>query len=296
VVEALLKAGHKVRVLDSFCKGDTNNLLKAASYGPDLFTVQQGTITSLSDCQVACEGIDYVIHLAALKSVPESFDYPVTYNTVNIDGTLNILTATYQAKVKRLVFASSAAVYGDQGDSIVYEGTLPRPQSPYGLTKLTGEHYCRLFAESYGLPTVALRFFNVYGPRASGEMISLFTRAILKGEKLTIFGTGNATRDFIYIDDLVESVLKASTQVIPFKHVTANIASGKARSVSSVVYDLYAVLGLHTPSVAYQNTREGDILHSQCCIWKAKEYLDFKPLTDFERGLKRTVEFIRDGR
>src|SRR3989344_3846853 len=235
IAEALIKQGHSVRVLDNFFSGKEENLEFAKGLGRDKFELIRGDIRDKETCDKACKGIDYISHQAALRSVPKSMTDPESYNNVNINGTLFLLQAAAKNKVKRMVIASSSSVYGDTDKFPETETDLPLLISPYALSKLTTEYYCRIFSEFFGIETVCLRYFNVFGPKQALDdeyavVIPKFIHCIMNDEPPPIFGTGKQSRDFTYIDNVVSAnILAATTPGI--KHEIFTVANGKDNTV-----------------------------------------------------------------
>lgn len=232
LAEALLVRGDRVRALDNLSTGKRSNIPK----GAELFEID---ITNLHSIRPAFEGVDGVFHCAALPRVPFSIDHPVESHAANINGTLNVLVAARDAKVKRLVYSASSSAYGDSPVLPQVETELPRPKSPYGLQKYVGEHYARLFAELYGLETVSLRYFNVYGPRMAAEgayvtVLSIFLRQRTAGQKLTVTGNGTQTRAFTHVRDVVDANLRAMESPKVGRGEVLNIGGGKNYSVNAV--------------------------------------------------------------
>jgi len=247
IAEHLIKKGDFVRVLDNFYSGKEENLDFAKGLGKDKFELIRGDITNPADCTKACEGMDYVLHQAALRSVPKSLDDPLSYNKVNIDGVLHMLQAASHHKIKRFVFASSSSIYGDTHQFPEKEDQQPLLISPYALSKLTGEYYCRIFSEFFGVETVALRYFNVFGPKQSLDdeyavVVPKFIHCILHDQPPPIFGTGKQSRDFTYIDNVIAAnILSATTPGI--KHEIFNVASGNDKTVLELAEALNKIIG-----------------------------------------------------
>lgn len=285
LVEAL--AGeNEVIVIDDLSAGKSLNLK-----GIDARLIR-GSITDLELLKKAFNGVDCVFHLAAIASVQKSVEDPVRTNEVNIDGTLNVLVAARDAGVRRVVFASSSAVYGDSPEQPKREDMIPNPKSPYAVTKLTGEHYARVFQELYGLEAVVLRFFNVFGPKQdpSSEysgVISRFISAVLKGEPPVIYGDGAQTRDFVYVADVVRACILASRS-----RATGvfNIASGKSTSLNQLATMIGEAAGRDVVP-GYAEPRQGDIKHSLADVSKAGE-IGYRPELMVDEGLRRTVEWF----
>ena len=292
IVEKLLESGQYVRVLDNFSSGKITNL-KGCTGKIDLI---RGDIRSKVTCLKATKDIDFVLHQAALTSVPESMREPREYNKVNIDGTLNILEAAKENKVKRFVFASSCSVYGDAGNLANKESFLPQPLSPYAISKLTAEYYCKIFSLSYNLPAVILRYFNVFGPRQSlnnayAVVIPKFINCMLRDEPLPVYGTGEQTRDFIFVDNVVQANLLAVKNKA-LKSGVFNVAYGKGHTVLELVGILNRILGKKTSPI-FLKKRPGDIVKSSANLKQAKNVLGYKPGIDFIRGLRLTVDYWR---
>jgi len=292
IVDELLRRGHQVVVLDDLSTGKESNL----AHVRDRIELRIGTITDLPTVQACCKGADYVIHLAARASVPKSVADPILSNSVNIDGTLNVLVAARDAKVRRYVFAASSSAYGETPTLPKVETMQPQPISPYGVTKYAGELYAQVFSRVYGLETACLRYFNVFGPRQDPSsqysgVLSRFMLAVLQNEPPTIFGDGEQSRDFTYIDNVVDETLRACE---------ANGASGQvfnggtgARITLNDVVKLLAKITGKKIQARYEPPRTGDIRDSQADISLAGKILGYKPLVNFEDGLKRTWDWYR---
>lgn len=306
IVERLLKEGHFVRVLDNFYSGKRSNLSFAVDRGQSTadFELIEGDIRDKSACEKACAGMDYVLHQAALRSVPKSMVDPESYNDVNINGTLFMLQAASKAKIKRFVLASSSSVYGDTDKFPEEEGALPLLISPYALSKLTGEYYCRIFSEFFNVETACLRYFNVFGPRQALDdeyavVIPKFIHCILHDEQPPIFGTGKQSRDFTYIDNVVQANILAATKglspegaVPKVKHAIFNVANGKDNSVLELVDYLNKIIGKNIKPKLLP-IRAGDVFRTNADISKIKKTLGYEPKVDFEEGLRRTVAYFR---
>ncbi len=294
ITEKLLKEGNFVRVLDNFSSGRRQNLIFAQ--GHHNFELIKGDIREPNTCNKACAGIDYVLHQAALRSVPKSMNDPLSYNEVNINGTLFMLQAALKNKVKRFVFASSSSVYGNTEQFPEKEDSYPLLISPYALSKLANEYYCRIFSNTYGLETVGLRYFNVFGPRQALDdeyavVIPKFIHCILHDEQPPIFGTGYQSRDFTYIDNVVEANILASTET-GIKHEVFNVATGKDNTVLELVECLNKIIGKNI-APKFLPVRAGDVFRTLADISKIKEKLGFRPKISFEEGLHKTVEYFR---
>lgn len=296
IAEKLIKDGQFVRIFDNFSSGKEENLAFAKGLGKDKFEVVRGDIRDKEACDKACQGMDYVLLQAALRSVPKSLEDPLSYNEVNINGILFMLQACAKNKVKRLVFASSSSIYGDTDKFPQKEEHLPLLISPYALSKLTGEYYCRIFSEFFGVETVCLRYFNVFGPKQALDdeyavVIPKFIHCIMNNEQPPIFGTGKQSRDFTYIDNVVSAnILGATTPGI--KHEVFNVANGKDNSVLELVAALNKIMGKNIQPKLLP-IRKGDVFRTSADITKISQKLNFKPLVNFEDGLAKTVEYFK---
>jgi nucleoside-diphosphate-sugar epimerase len=293
IVHTLVSRGERVRVLDNFSTGRRENLASVENS----ITVIEADVRDLPAVQEATRGVDYVLHQAALPSVAESVADPLTANEVNVRGTLNVLTASRDAGVKRLVLASSCAIYGNNPELPKRETMLPTPLSPYAATKLAGESYCSVFSQVYALPTVCLRYFNVFGPRQDphseySAVIAKFIHLALKGEPLTIFGDGAQSRDFVYVANVVQANLQACTAPLTEGQVI-NIGSGDRYSLLDLVELLRELLQAPHLPVVHKPPRPGDVLHSSGDISRARELLGYHPEVDFATGLGHTINYFR---
>ena len=296
IVESLCAEGAEVTVLDDLSTGNRANIAQLeASPG---FRFIEGSITDPADCALACEDVERVFHEAALTSVPASLDNPLSVNTVNVTGTLNIFLAARDAGVKRVVWASSTAVYGDP-EVLPTPETVPLdPLSPYAASKAAGEAYAAVFANVYGLPVVSLRYFNVYGPRQDprspyAAVIPLFVSALLGGERPIVFGDGAQTRDFIHVRDVVRANMLASSQpLLPGTGGVFNIGSGKAVSVNDLAGAIAEAVGTSVEPKKCA-ARTGDIRDSVADIRRAREILGFEPLVGLTDGVKDLVDWYR---
>jgi len=300
LAHALVERGDEVRGIDNFSTGKRENLA-GIEKRVDLRELDLKTPTAVLNA--ACNGVDYIFHQAALPSVPRSVLDPISSNESNIDGTLHLLVAAREAlqrdgRLKRIVYAASSSAYGDTPTLPKHEAMLPLPISPYAVTKLAGELYMQSFHRVYGLPTVALRYFNVFGPRQdptsqySGVMAK-FIRAMLRDEQPTIYGDGEQSRDFTCIEDVVSANLLACSA--PAEKVAGrvfNIACGRRITLNQTFQALKKIIG-YTGEAAYGPERAGDIKHSLADISLAQELLGYQPQVPFEEGLKRTVEWYR---
>ena len=295
IAERLIRDGRRVRVIDNLLTGKRANLDYLRSLNGDL-AITVGSLTEPSTLPPLMRDVDFVLHQAALPSVPRSIADPLETHLHCVTGTLNLLIAARQEGVKRVVYAASSSAYGDQAGETKTESMQPAPISPYGAAKLAGEYYCAAFTGAYGLETVALRYFNVFGPRqdpdsAYAAVIPKFITAMLKGEPPVINGDGQQSRDFTYIDNVVHGNLlacsapEASGQVI-------NLAAGGRIRINKLAEKLNAIIGSQLEPV-YAPERPGDILHSQADISKARALLGYEPIVDFAEGLRRTVNWYR---
>jgi len=292
LVDELLRRGHSVVVLDDLSTGSEDNLAGVRSK----IEFRIGSIVDLATVQSACVGVDYVLHLAARTSVPKSVLDPVETNKVNINGTLNVLVAARDAKVRRFVYAASSSAYGETPTLPKAESMQPDPISPYGVTKFVGELYAQVFGRVYGLENAAVRYFNVFGPRQDptsqySGVLSRFMLAVLEGQPLVIYGDGEQSRDFTFVDNIVDETLRACD---------APDASGKvfnggtgARITLNEVVKLLEKLAGRKLDVRYEAARPGDILHSQADVSLARKVLGYEPRVLFEEGLRRTWEWYK---
>lgn len=292
IVSELIRRRESVKVLDNFHSGKRENLEDVIKK----IELIEGDIRDLDFLKDAAKGCDYVIHQAALRSVPKSMKDPVSYDEVNVRGTLNVLIASSEAKVKRVIFASSSSLYGDSEQLPQSESQIPHPVSPYAASKLAGEHYCRVFSKAYGLETVALRYFNVFGPRQSLEseyavVIPKFITCMLKDEQPPIHGDGTQSRDFTYIDNVVEANLIAATRKGIGGEVF-NVALGKAYNLLDLVKTLNEIMNKDIKP-KFTPPRPGDVKHTLSDVTKMKKILGLEPKVDFVLGLRKTVEYFR---
>jgi nucleoside-diphosphate-sugar epimerase len=291
LVEELLRRGETVRIADNFSTGKRENLPAHAK-----FDLIEGDIAEPSVATRAVAGCDYVLHQAAIASVPRSVKDPVTSHRANVDGTLQVLVAAKDAGVKRVIFAGSSAVYGNTAVLPKREDMRMNPLSPYALQKQIGEQYCQMFTSLYGLETVTTRYFNVFGPRQDpgspySGVISLFVDALVEGRRPMIYGDGRQTRDFTYVSDVVAGVLAACTA----PHVAGeviNVAVGGRVSLLELVRSLQVILQKNLEP-EFGPAREGDVKDSQADILKARKLLGLDPQVSFEEGLRRTVTWFR---
>ncbi len=291
IVQALVERGQTVRVLDNFSTGRRQNLT-ALENKVELI---EGDIRDRAITERAVEGIDYVLHQAALGSVPRSVQDPLTSNEVNVNGTLNLLWAAKKARVKRFVMASSSSIYGNTPSLPKDESMLPNPISPYAVSKLAGERYTLSFNAVYDLPTVALRYFNVFGPKQDptsqyAAVIPRFITAMMSGQSPVVYGDGEQSRDFTYVDNVVQANLLACTASAAPGHAM-NIACGDRYSLNTLLQLLAEIMGKKAQPV-YETDRPGDVKHSMASIERAQHLLGFSPAINFKEGLKRTVAWF----
>ena len=294
LAEASLRMGHQVRVLDNLSTGKRENLVFDEVY-PFLEMIE-GDICDLITCQRAMEGIEYVFHEAALPSVQRSVEDPLTSNEVNGGGTLNILIAARDAGVRRVIYAASSSAYGDTPTLPKKEEMVPNPLSPYALQKFIGEQYCRLFFQLYGLETISLRYFNIFGPKQDpnsiySAVIPRFIDALVSDRPPVIFGDGEQSRDFTYIDNVVHANLLAMDAERTQGEVV-NVACGRRVSLNQLLKILQDIIGSHV-SPLYEEPRKGDVMHSLADIKRGKAILNYDPRVGIEEGLRRTVEFFK---
>jgi nucleoside-diphosphate-sugar epimerase len=301
LVEALLQRGADVRALDNLTTGHRANLagILAQCESPGSFTFIEGDITDRTTVQQAVKGVDYILHQAALPSVQRSVEDPVTSNLVNVEGTLNVLMAARDAGVKRVVYASSSSVYGDSPQLPKVEHMAPNPLSPYAVSKLAAEAYCRAFTRVYNLETVSLRYFNVFGPRQDphslyAAVLPRFIEAFLGHKRPVIYGDGMQSRDFTYIENVVQANLLA-LEAVGVGGEAFNIACGESVNLRVVLQFLTEFSGqLVEPE--YRAPRAGDVKHSLADISKAAQMLGYRPAVRCREGLQQTFEFFRHRR
>ena len=294
IVDALLEQDHQVRVLDNLATGKKENL----AHVQGRIEFLEGDIRDRQTCGAACAGADFVLHQAALGSVPRSLADPLTSHEVNVTGTLNMLHAAHEAGVKRFVYASSSSVYGDHPVLPKVEENIGEPLSPYAATKAADEMYARVFGRCYGLETVGLRYFNVFGPRqdpfsAYAAVIPLFVKALLHDEAPTINGDGEQTRDFTYVANAVEANLRASTAPVEAVGEVFNVACGSRASLNQLYATLQRLLERDIAPI-YGPPRPGDVRDSLANIDKAKRLLGYSGSIQLEEGLRRALDWYRE--
>ena len=306
LLEALLRLGQRVVGLDNFATGHQHNLDQVErAVGPKAwaaFRFIEGDIRSLETCRAACEGVDVVLHEAALGSVPRSIDDPITSHETNVTGFLNMLVAARDARVKRFVYAASSAAYGDHPALPKVEDTIGRPLSPYGAGKYMNELYADVFGRCYGLETIGLRYFNVFGPRQDPEgayaaVIPKWVAAMLRGEAVHINGDGETARDFCFIENVVQANLLSGTSVNKDAvNQVYNVAVGGSTSLNELHQALADLLARHDPGFVapkplYRDFRAGDVRFSRADISKLRRLLGFKPTHDVHKGLERAIDW-----
>ncbi len=291
LTEELVRRGHSVRVADSLITGKRGNLDHIR--GVELL---EGDLADLPFAQRAVVGMDYVLHQAAIPSVPRSVEDPIASNRANADATLNVLVAARDAGVKRLVFAGSSSEYGNAPALPKREDMAPSPLSPYALQKVTGTAYCQMFYRLYGFETVVIRYFNVFGPRqdpgsAYSGVISLFATALIDGRRPIIYGDGEQTRDFTYVANIVDGVLRAC-EAPAAAGEAINVACGTRISLNELLRTMNRIVGTQLDAI-YQEERAGDVKDSQADISKATTLLGYTPTVDLEEGLRSTLDWCR---
>ena len=292
IVEELLRRNETVRVIDNCSTGKWENV-EPFEGGAEII---EADIAEGKNLPGFLKGADYVIHQAAIPSVPKSILDPVKSHHANVNATLQLLNASREANVKRVVYASSSSVYGDSPTLPKHEGMMPNPLSPYGAQKLFAEIYCQVFSRAYGLETVSLRYFNVFGPRQDSTsqysgVLALFIAAVLQNKRPTIYGDGLQSRDFTYVQNVVEANLQACTVPVVAGQVF-NVACGDRITVNSMLHQINKITGKDIAPI-YADSRPGDIKHSQADITRAREHLGYQPKVSFEEGLRNTIEWYR---
>jgi UDP-glucose 4-epimerase len=293
LVEHLIEAGHTVRVLDDLSTGRLKNLDSVEGR----FDFLEGSVTDLQMVQSAAQGVNWLFHLAALPSVQRSLDDPTTTHAVCATGTLNVLEAARRAKVQRVIYAASSSAYGDVPGAIRREHGACRPLSPYAAAKLAGEHYCQSFGRCYGLETVRLRFFNIFGPRQNPEgpyagVVARFVAAVCSGEAPVIQGDGQQSRDFTYVENAVQALLLAAQSSKAPGNVY-NLGAGGRTSVNQLAEILSGLLGTEVEPI-HVEARPGDVRHSRADLRRARQDLGYEPLVDLPEGLRRTIEACKN--
>ncbi len=293
LVEALVKRGEKVRVLDNLSTGKLENL----AHLNDKIEFIEGDIRDFDTTRRAFESVNIVFHEAAIPSVPRSVSEPQLNHDANVNGTFNVLLAARDARVRRVVYAASSSAYGETGTGAKQEDSLPSPLSPYAVAKLVGEYYCQVFTRVYNLETVALRYFNVFGPRQDptspySGVISKFVTVLLRGETPVIFGDGEQSRDFTYIANVVDANLRAAESPDAVGEII-NLGLNQRITLNQLLTELQKITGTNlTPH--YESPRAGDIRHSLADITKAEKLLDYRPIVGLAEGLKYTIDWYRE--
>lgn len=296
LADELIMQGAKVSIIDNLSTGSRENL---AEIGGD-FEFFEADLNDDAALRKAVEGVDVVFHQAALPSVPRSVDDPVETHQACVNGTFNLLLKARDAGVRRVVYAASSSAYGDQETLPKVETMRPEPLSPYAAAKLMGEYYCRVFYEVYGLETISLRYFNVFGPRqnpssAYSGVISRFIDALMKGDTPVIYGDGEQTRDFTYIENVVRANLSAAATAKGIGEVM-NVANGERVSLNELLAVLKKITGSSEAEPQYKQARKGDVKHSQADNARAVECLDYEKRVDLEEGLRRTIDWWKTSR
>jgi nucleoside-diphosphate-sugar epimerase len=291
LTEELVRRGHAVRVADSLITGKRSNLDHIP--GVDF---REGDLADAAFAASVAQGCDYVLHQAAIPSVPRSVKDPITSNRANVDATLNVLVAARDAGVKRLVFAGSSSAYGNTPTLPKHEDMPANPLSPYALQKVVGEQYLQMFTRLYGLETVSIRYFNVFGPRQDptspySGVISVFATALLENRSPVIYGDGGQTRDFTYVANVVDGVLRACEAPGASGEII-NVATSGRISLNDLFREMRRIVGANVEPT-YAEPRQGDVRDSQAAIDKAERILGYRPIVSFEEGLKRTIEWYR---
>ncbi|MBN1515499.1 SDR family oxidoreductase [Candidatus Sumerlaeota bacterium] len=294
LVEHLLERGDVVRVLDNFATGRRENIAPFL----DQIELIEGDLRNPEDCTRACDDMDYVLHQAALPSVARSVEDPLDCNAVNVEGTLNLLQACREAEVRRVVYAASSSAYGDQPAEFKVESMAPRPRSPYAVAKLAAEHYMQAFAVCYGMETVCLRYFNVFGPRQDpnsqySAVIPKFIRAALNGQRPVVYGDGLQSRDFTFIANNVQANILAATADFEARGQAINIACGRSYSLLDLLAAIEKILDIKLEP-EFTHPRAGDVKHSKAGIALARDTFGYEVGISFEEGLSRTIDWLRN--
>jgi UDP-glucose 4-epimerase len=292
MVEEIVRRGDSVRVLDNFTTGRRENLAKVI----DKIELIEGSICDPETLKTAMDGVDYVIHLAALSSVVRSIEDPIATTEVNLLGTIRVLLAAREGKVKRVVMAATGAAYGNSPTLPLVETQTPNPLSPYAIVKLSGEYYGKTFHRLFGLEFVALRYFNIFGPRQNPKspytgVLSKFITVYLVGRTPVIFGNGEQSRDFTYVANVVDASLRACKMPdAPGKVI--NVGTGVATTLNQTITLLNGIMGKEVKA-DYGPARLGDVMYMRADITQARSVLEYEPVVDFEEGLRRTIDWLR---
>jgi len=291
IADELIRQGGKVKILDNFITGFQENLDEINGD----FEFIRGDLNDDEILKKAVEGVDVVFHEAALPSVPRSVENPLETHEACVNGTLNLLLAAKEAKVRRIIYAASSSAYGDQPILPKVETMKPEPLSPYAAAKLTGEYYCQVFSRVYGLEAICLRYFNVFGPRQNPSsmysgVISRFIDALMKNETPIIYGDGEQSRDFTFIANVVDANIKAAQTNAGIGEVM-NAANGERVTLNKLLAVLKEITGKPDVTADYQPERKGDVKHSQCSNARAVEWLGYKKLVGLEEGLRKTIDW-----
>jgi len=294
IVKKILEQGDFVRVFDNYSTGKRENIKDFI--GNPNFELVEGDLTDIQICKDAVKGMDFVLHQGAIPSVQRSVDDPLKSNNANINGTLNMLLAARDEKIKRFVYAASSSAYGDNPELPKKEDMPVLPISPYALTKYAGERYCQIFWKLYGLPTICLRYFNVFGPNQDpasqySAVIPKFVTALLKGERPVIYGTGEQSRDFTFVENVVSANLLSANSEKGFGEVI-NVGCGEQISLNQLLDDLNDILKIDIKA-DYKEARIGDVLHTRADISKGKEIIGYVPKVGIKEGLVKTVDWYR---
>ncbi len=296
IASALVAKGARVRIIDDLSTGYQENI---SEIGGDVDFVH-GSVADEKALRKAMEDVELVFHEAAIPSVPRSVENPRQTHIASVDSTFSLLVASQEKKVRRIVYAASSSAYGDQPTLPKVENMLPEPLSPYAVAKLVGEYYCQVFTRVYGLETVSLRYFNVFGPRQDPSsqysgVISRFIAALLSGEQPVIYGDGEQSRDFTYIANVVEANLKAAETPKGIGSII-NVANGERITLKELLKEVQDLTGKTDVSVDYRPARAGDVLHSLADISRAREFLDFTPRVGLREGLQLTIDWWKQSR
>jgi UDP-glucose 4-epimerase len=294
LARAVLQHGDQVRGIDNFSTGKPENISEIACE----IDFREADLLDLEATKQACRDVDYVLHQAAIPSVPRSVKNPLETNQACVDATLNLLVAALDAKVRRVVYAASSSAYGDTPTLPKNEDMAPNPISPYAVAKLAGEYYMTSFWRCYGLETVCLRYFNVFGPRQDSHspysgVLAKFITQMLTGEQPVIFGDGKQSRDFTYVENVVQAnLLACNAPAMRAVGKVFNIAGGQRTDLNQM-YEVLQKLTGYSASAKYQPERQGDVKHSLADLSRAEKYLEYRPTVNFEEGLRRTLEWYR---